>query len=58
MKTITLDYVMAPMRLCWRSRQGGQWGQSELRLMTESYAAKLVAYMNQEFPEFEHWVES
>jgi len=64
-RIIEVDHVIKRLRLCWKRRDGSgathpvasMWGKSEYLGMTESYAKNLVAYMDREFPEFEHWTE-
>ena len=64
-KIVEVDHDIKRLRLCWKRRDGTgdethravQWGKAEYIRMTEGYAQKLVAFMDREFPEYEHWTE-
>jgi len=54
---VTFDFETKLLRLCWRKRGGGGWGHSEYRPMTTGYAKTLAEVLNQNEPDYEHWIE-
>jgi hypothetical protein len=54
---ITPDFETKLLRLCWRKRTGGGWSHSEYRYMSEKYAQTLASVLNQNEPDYEHWIE-
>jgi hypothetical protein len=55
----TPDYITTPHTLCWKRRDGtGKWGRGVTAHMTNQAAERLAAYLDREFPDFEHWTET
>lgn len=54
----TPDYAMREARLCWRARDGKQWGKGEYFQATSEHHNRLLKFLDATFPEFEHWFES